>query len=121
MEFLTQSIINKEKEIRKKHQQILEKIEKELLKNQKDKKFRYIDSNYKELKQFLRLDVGLYAEKYKKLKFIIQNYKFGQRNILDLGFKSKRGQNLQVSCIGKSIYSIKQKDHMINVIKNHLI
>lgn len=116
VEFLTQAIINKEKEIRKKHNLILEKIEKDILDNQKDEKFDYNDSNYKELKQYLRLDVGLYAEKYKKLKFIIQNYMHGCTNIADLGFKSKRGQNLQVSCIGRSIYSNDPKEKFYKLI-----
>lgn len=105
VELLTQAIISKEKEIRKKHKQILEKIENELFKNQNNIQFKYIDPNYKELEQHLRLDVGLYAKKYKKLKFIVNNYKHGQKNIFDLGFNIKRGQNLQVSCIGKSVYS----------------
>jgi len=41
IELLMQAIIDKEKEIRNKHQQILQKIEKELLENQENNKFEY--------------------------------------------------------------------------------
>jgi len=116
VKLLTKSIINKEKKIRKKHKQILKEIEKELLGNQKDNEFEYINPNYKELKKYLRLDVGLYAKKYKKLKFLVDNYQNGKTNIKDLGFKSKRGQNLQVSCIGKSIYSEQVKENFYKLI-----
>lgn len=116
VELLTQSIINKEKEIIKKHKEILKQIEKELLDNQKDKFFNYELPNFNDLKKHLRLDVGLYAKKYKKLNFFINNYKNGKTNIKSLGFKSKRGQNLQVSCVGKSVYSNTPKNNFYRLI-----
>ena len=116
VELLTQAIINKEKEIKKNHRQIIDEIEKEIMENQKDNEFEYEEVNFKELKKHLRLDVGLYGEIYKKLKFLVKNYKHGQTNIKNLDFKSKRGQNLQVSYIGKSIYSKNPKENFYKLI-----
>lgn len=77
VELLTKVIINKEKEIRKKHKLILEKIEKELLENQNQNIFKYNYPNIKEIEELGRLDSGLYSEDFKKLDFLIKNYKYG--------------------------------------------
>ena len=77
VELLTQAIINKEKKIRKNHKQILEKFEKELLKNQKDKQFKHEESTFKEIKNVGRLDATIYTRGYKYYKFVLKNYKYG--------------------------------------------
>ena len=105
--FLTQGLINKEKEIRKKHNGILEKIKIELLNNQKPNKFSFEYPTFNEIEKIGRLDTNLYRAKFKKIDFLIKNYINGFETIFDLGFDLSRGQNLQVSNIGKSIYSDK--------------
>ncbi len=117
VELLTQAIINKEKGIRKKHEQILKKIEKELLENQKDKIFEYSLPKIKELQKFNRINAGFYSKYFLSNEYIIKNYKLGFSDIKSMGFKISRGQNLQVSCIGKSIYSNDYKDNFYTVIK----
>lgn len=117
VELLTQSIINKEKEIREKHQQILKEIEKELLDNQKDKKFNYELPNFKEIKNSNRIDAGYYCKNYKQKQFLIKNYKDGAKELMDWGYSSKRGQNLQISQIGKSIYSDMPKNNFYTLIR----
>ena len=109
VELLTKAIINKEKEIRRKHKLILEKIGKELLRNQKNNEFNYQFPTIKEIGDVGRFDTGLYSESFKKLDFLIRNYKHGASNLEELDYKITRGQNLQISNIGKSIYSEKPK------------
>jgi len=105
VEILTQSIINKEKGIHRKNDLIYSLIEKELLENQKPNNFKYELPNIKEMGKDLRIDAGFYCEECKKQQFIISNYKNGAGTIYDWDFSISRGQNLQVSCIGDSIYS----------------
>ncbi len=116
IEFLTKAIINKEKEIRKKHKLILEKIEKELLENQKPSEFEYKRPTLKELKSLSRINATIYDTYFKKEEFLIKNYIHGVKNIYDLGFDISRGQNLQVSAIGKSIYSKARKNGFYTLI-----
>lgn len=112
IELLTQAIINKESLIKNRHQSILEKIEKELLDNQKDNPFTFNLPTFNEVESVGRLDTGLYSKEYKELKHKIQNYSFGFKSFLNLNngkVNITRGQNLQESNIGKSIYSSESK------------
>ena len=115
--FLTRAIINKEKEIRKKHKEILEQIEKELSDNQKDKNFNYELPNFKEIRNSNRVDVGYYCKDYQEKQYLIKNYKEGAKELMDWGYSSKRGQNLQISQIGKSIYSDTLKDDFYTLVR----
>lgn len=107
IEMLTEAIINKEIEIKAKHKLILETIETELRDNQGSDKFEYKQPSLNELLDLDRMDSCLYSEDFKKKEFLIRNYINGVKTIHDLGFKISRGQNLQVSNIGKSIYTSK--------------
>jgi type I restriction enzyme S subunit len=111
VEVLTQAIINKEKLIKKRHKTILGLIEKELTENQKADTFNFELPKIKEIEEIGRLDTGLYSKIYKNTIFKITNYKNGYKNIFELGFKLSRGQNLQVSNIGISIYSNQKYDN----------
>jgi len=108
IELLTQAIINKEQLIKNRHESILNLIEQELLSNQKPNKFKFELPNIKEIENIGRLDTNLYREHFKKIVFQIENYKNGFQTIQELGFSLSRGQNLQVSNIGDSIYSKKK-------------
>lgn len=108
IEVLTQAIINKEKLIKQRHRDILKTIETELLENQKPNKFTFKLPKIKEVEEVGRLDTNLYGEYFKKIVFEIQNYKNGFQTISELGFSLSRGQNLQVSNIGESVYSAKK-------------
>jgi len=102
---LTQSIINKEKLIRDRHDNILKLIDNELINNQKPNSYSFKYPTFNELNDIGRMDTNLYREEFKKIDFSIKNYSNGFQSIFDLGFKLSRGQNLQVSNIGKSVYS----------------
>lgn len=110
VEVLTQAIINKEKLIKERHEDILKAIETELLENQKPNQFSFELPRINELEEVTRLDTGMYCLNYKKLKFQINNYSNGCFSFLNLNNKKveiSRGQNLQESNIGKSIYIAK--------------
>ncbi|NIA11489.1 MAG: hypothetical protein GWP10_17655 [Nitrospiraceae bacterium] len=116
VELLTQAIINKEKLIKQRHNHILEIIETELKENQKPNKFKFDFPTINEVSEIGRLDTNLYRERFKETDFLIKNYKGGFQTIYDYGFKLSRGQNLQVSNIGKSIYSEKYFDKFYTLI-----
>ncbi|MDE5925773.1 MAG: hypothetical protein K2G68_03550, partial [Helicobacter sp.] len=105
IETLVQSIIIKEKLIKERHTKILNLIESELLNNQKSNAFCYAYPTFKELQESGRLDTGIYCEEFKKIDFLIKNYKNDYQSFSELNLDISRGQNLQESCIGKSIYS----------------
>lgn len=104
-EILTKSLINKEIILRQKNKEIFKLITIELNNNQKNVSFQYSYPTLNEIQDNLRIDTGLYCYNYKKLDFLINNYTNGFKTIVDLGYKIERGQNLQVSAIGKSTYS----------------
>lgn len=108
VELLTQAIINKEQLIKNRHEHILNIIEQELLSNQKPNKFKFELPTIKEIENVGRLDTNLYREHFKKIVFQIENYTKGFQTIQELGFSLSRGQNLQVSNIGDSVYSKKK-------------
>lgn len=108
VEVLTKAIVNKEKLIQKRHLTILSAIEEELRNNQKPEKFKFSLPRYDEVQEIERFDTNLYRKEFKEIDFLIKNYSKGYSNIEDLGFSLSRGQNLQVSNIGQSIY-LKEK------------
>lgn len=105
IEVLTQAIINKEILIKERHEAILKAIETELIENQKPNKYSFELPRLNELEVVGRLDTGLYSEIFKRNIFIVHNYKNGFTNIYELGFVMSRGQNLQESNIGQSVYA----------------
>lgn len=102
---LVQNLIHKEEQIKLKNKQIDKAIEKELHENQKSEKFTYSYPKISEIKKETRLDTGLYEREFKEIDFLIKNYKGGVSNFEDLELVVSRGQNLQISNIGLSLYS----------------
>ena len=111
IELLMQAIINKEIEIRKKHNQIITDIQKELESNQNKQKFKYDFPNISEIMKLDRMDSSLYSEEFREKEFLITNYKYGVSSVDDLDFQISRGQNLQISNIGKSIHTDVYRDN----------
>lgn len=116
VEVLTQAIINKEITIKERHKKILEDIEYELKSNQKNEQFSYEFPRYNEVVGVGRLDTGLYTKYFKSISYEVLNYKFGYTTIDEMGFALSRGQNLQVSNIGKSIYSETKHDNFYTLM-----
>lgn len=105
IEGLVKTIINEESLIRKKSESIYQIIDDELRTNQGDTNFTYVYPTYKDIADKTRLDTGLYRQDYQAQRFIIQNYKYGANDLQTLGYNITRGQNLQVSSIGRSFYT----------------
>lgn len=103
VEQITQAIVNKEIEIKKKNSEIFKLIETELLKNQKGNSFNYKYPSYKETKLQTRLDVGLYSKVFKKNNFLVTNYKFGYINLIDRGYFWSRGTSLEIKGLGTRV------------------
>jgi len=77
IEVLTQAIINKEKLIKERHNNILEKIENELKQNQKSTQFEFEFPRIGKIEFSNRLDTGIYSKQFKEIDFLIKNYKSG--------------------------------------------
>lgn len=105
VEILVKTIIKKENEIRQRHYTAMKIIRDELLSNSKDAKFQFALPRIKDILCVDRMDSRLFSKKFKEYEFNVKNYKYGFSTIHELGFKPSRGQNLQVSNIGESIYS----------------
>ena len=105
IELLTQAIINKEIAIRKRYHAILDLIEEELMLNQNKEKYKFNFPTINEIDEIGRFDTNLYRNEFKEVDHLIKNYSNGSQTIFDYGFTLSRGQNLQVSNIGPSIYS----------------
>lgn len=103
VELLMQAIINKEIEIRRKYNQIIADIQNELEASQNNQNFKYDLPNISEIMKLDRMDSSLYSEDFRRKEFLITNYKYGVSSVKKLGFQISRGQNLQISNIGKSI------------------
>jgi type I restriction enzyme S subunit len=102
---LSIACLNKHSLIKQRHSETIRLIEKELCNNQKPDRFTYNLPKFDDITELSRLDTNMYNHYFKQEVFEITNYQNGYKSIEDLGFKMSRGQNLQVSNIGKSIYS----------------
>ena len=116
VELLTKAIINKEKLIKARHHTILIKIEQELLNNRKGNSFDFEEPTFEEIYACGRLDTGMYSAKYKNYVCMAKDYLYGCANISDLGFTLNRGQNLQETNIGKSIYTDKKYTNFYTLV-----
>lgn len=104
VENLVRSVVTKESLIAERHREILRLIDIEL-NNQIDRVFHYQLPSYSDVVDWGRLDAAPYSEECRRMLFRIRNYVGGSKTIYEMGFSLSRGQNLQVSNIGDSIYS----------------
>ena len=106
VEMLVRAVLRREEEIKKRIYLIWELIENELSTNQHGKEFVYEHPSFSEIKKrSSRLETGMYTEEFKRLDHILNNYTGGWRTLSDLNYSILRGQNLQFTAIGKSLYS----------------
>lgn len=121
VECLMKSIIEKEITIKEKYYDAMKYISLELSNNQNDIKYKYELPTLQDLKSFDRMDSSIYSNDFKKKEFLVRNYKYGTSTIKELGFSISRGQNLQVSNIGKSIRtSEKRKGYYKLILPNYI-
>jgi len=112
---IVQNIIDKEQQIKTKSTAINKYIHDELedhsytVKNHPNS-MEITNSNF-------RFDSGLYSNEYRSIKQSVENYEHGFFKLLDK-YNAKRGPNLAISVIGRSIYSDKVKDNFYRLITN---
>lgn len=116
VESLVDSAIRKEYEIQKKHKQIIALIEEELNNSKAVGSFNYSFPKIAELVSANRMDAAFYDKYLKENVSKITAYTNGYETIEELGYEISRGQNLQVSAIGDSIYSERQRDGYYTLI-----
>lgn len=116
IECLMKAIIDKEIAIKEKYNNAMLYINKELVNNQTTKEYKYELPTLQELLRLDRMDSSLYSNDFKKKEFLVRNYKYGTSTIKELGFSISRGQNLQISNIGKSVRVDNKKDGYYKLI-----
>lgn len=104
VENMMRLIIDKEKAIQEKKLAINNLIDHELGMDD-DSDFTYKSTILSDLLHEKRLDTGLYGKEYQKVYNKIINYRHGHKTLKRLGYDIVRGQNLQISNIGRSIYT----------------
>jgi hypothetical protein len=102
---LMEAIVDKECAIRRRSERINERIDQELCTNGDGSKFAYAYPRREEVVSTLRFDAAVYSQPFKMAMHRIKSYRDGYGNYKELGFSIGRGQNLQVSSIGQSVYS----------------
>lgn len=115
IESIVKDIISKERQIKINENKIYELIEKEL--NDHSYVSEYSLPKYDEIFANNRTDAGYYCEEFKRINSLIKNYEDGYSNLNDFGYTISRGQNLQVSCIGKSIESNEYQEGFYKIAK----
>lgn len=116
VELLVRSIINKQIEIKRKNTKILNIIENELLKNQKNYVFQYRHPNLQDIKLMGRLDVGVYSEAFQKTNFLVTNYTYGHKDLISRGYKWSRGTSLEIKGLGTRLNSDTYKDGFYELV-----
>lgn len=116
VEILMNAIVKKEMQIREKYVGAMEFIEKEIALNQGDFEYTYELPTLKELQLLDRMDSSLYSSDFKHKEFMIRNYVYGTSTVEELGFTISRGQNLQVSSIGKSVHAKEKRNGYYKLI-----
>ena len=126
LDLISKYVVLIEIKMREKEEKIFDVIDKDLKEHSTQKNRESLNCvQISELMNENRLDVGMYSEDYRRIQDLINNYDNGVFSFDELGYSISRGQNLQVSSIGKSIYSNKNlHDYycliLSNSITNHM-
>jgi len=110
---MVQNILDKEQQIKVKNEQINSTIKEELEMHSHPEIKMPVSNEL--LENNFRFDSGLYSPEYKAIKGSVEFYEGGYFNLLDK-YNAKRGQNLQVSNIGISIYSNEKKENFYRLV-----
>lgn len=101
----TKKIIQYESRIRSLEFEIETIIDNELDYPNKLDRYSYSFPRISNLRSLNRVDAGFYGKDFMGMQWLIESHNKGSGTLEDWGYEITRGQNLQVSAIGKSIYS----------------
>ncbi|RWY49081.1 restriction endonuclease subunit S domain-containing protein [Mucilaginibacter gilvus] len=116
VEMLTQAIVNKEKLIKERHENILLSIEEELINGKQQTDFEFEYPGIDEVFINGRLDTGLYNEKFKKWNYLVKNYKNGSADLISRGFDWSRGTSLEKNFIKTRVDSDKYQEGFYELV-----
>lgn len=114
---LTEAIVDKERAIRDRHDAILQSIETELGQSKGGSQFVYSHPTLGEVSTTTRFDTGLYCRGFRAFKNRVDTYRRGPTTLSAMGARSRRGQNLAVSVIGRSLYAEEYKPGWYELIR----
>ncbi len=114
---LAEAIFDKEAAIRARHSSIMTMIEEELCSNSTGHPFQYDYPNLARLKATGRMDTGLHCKGFSRFKHKIDSYRHGATCLSQLGITSRRGPNLAVSVIGRSMYCDEPRNGWYELIR----
>jgi len=114
--YLVQNLIDKENQIIIKNKTIDKKIRDEL-NSESENTQSSLRTSISGIRETGRLDSGLYGPAVKDINKKIFNYSNGYWNIAD-NYNYSRGQNLQISQIGRSFYSKEKKKGFYRIFTN---
>lgn len=114
---LALAIVEKEQAIRRRSEAISAAINTELESHCDGALFGFEHPTLAEVQTSRRFDTGLYCRGFKAFKHRIEHYRPGALCLSKMGVKSRRGPNLAVSVIGKSIYTDKYKPGWYELIR----
>lgn len=116
IENLMRAIIEKEILIKERYNNIISIFDTEIKNNQNNFTYVFSYPRLSEVRSSNRLDAKIYSPEFKGKYSLIKNYIHGVKTIFELGFSLSRGQNLQVSNIGESVYSTKHFHNFYTLI-----
>lgn len=102
---LTRAIIEKEKTICKRHEEIMRLIDEELTHNQSSKQFVYSLPSLCDILDAGRMDAAIFGYGYKEKLHRITNYIYGCTSLANQNFILKPGPSLEVKLLGTRIDS----------------
>ncbi len=106
LDLISKYVVLIEMKMKEKEKLIFDIIDKHLIEHcSKNKKEHFDYVQMSDLMLENRFDVGMYSKAYRQIQDLIINYDNGVSSFDELGYSISRGQNLQVSSIGKSIYT----------------
>ena len=114
---LAVAIADREKAIRARHAEIIRNIHNELGANQTGGTFHYEYPALAQVRTAKRLDTGLYCRGFRAFQHRVNHYRHGATTLSAIGMRSRRGPNLTVSVIGKSLYSDAYKSGLYELIR----
>lgn len=114
---LMQSIVEKEKAIRERHDAIAAAIGEELSVGTGGNAFQYAFPSISRIRDSSRFDSGLYCTGFRAFKHRVDDHIRGSTCLSKMGVKTRRGPNLAVSVVGKGLYSKEPKPGWYQLIR----